>query len=194
MCDTGPDLERLPPVVLYTILQAVRRFEPDLYAHICRTHHLDADRIFGLFTNIEDAGVGQLPDILHTLRSHQAYHDIMFLAGRNALLLWAEEHNISFGGLNPPPARLLSFLKQHFPVFLGLGNYNLMARGSVQFIEVRNSLFARNVDHPEPVCGFYTGIFAQVAQELTHKTPVVQEVRCLAADPDASSCMFQVAL
>lgn len=194
MCDTGHELERLPPVILYTILQAVRRFEPDLYAHICRAYHLDADRIFGLFTDVEEVGAGQLPNILNTLRSHQAYHDIMFLAGRNALLLWAEEHKINFGGLNPPPTRLLNFLKQHFPVFLGLASYNLMARGNVQFVELRNSIFARGADHPEPVCGFYTGMLAQVAQELTRKTPVVVEVRCQASDPDATSCMFQVAL
>lgn len=194
MCDHDGQLERLPPVILYTILQAVRRFEPDLYSHICRTYHLDADRIFGLFTDVEEVGAGQLPDILNTLRSHQAYHDIMFLAGRNALLEWVEEKRVSFGGMSPPPAKLLSFLKQHFPSFLGLGSYNLMARGNIQFVEVRNSLFARGINHPEPVCGFYTGMLAQVAQELTKKTPVVVEVRCQAADPDATSCMFQVAL
>ena len=194
MCDHAGQLERLPPVVMYTILQAVRRFEPDLYAHICRTYHLDADRIFGLFTEIEEIGAGQLPGILETLRSHQAYHDIMFLAGRNALQNLIEERQVNLSGFAQPQTRLQGFLKQHFPAFIGAATYNLMARGNIQFVEVRDSLFTRGVYHPEPVCGYYTGMLAQVAQELTHKNPVVVEVRCQASDPDAAACMFQIAL
>jgi len=87
-------LERFSPLLLYTILSAVRRFEPDFYAHLCRSYHLDADRILGLFSEVEEIGTGQLQGILRDLRAHQAYHDMVYLAGRNAFLFWTEQRRL----------------------------------------------------------------------------------------------------
>src|ERR1044071_5120072 len=113
-------LERFHPILMHSLLVATRRFEPGLYDSICRRFNLDADRILGLFKEVEEVGAGQLPEILATLRNHQAYHEIVFLAGRNSALGWSEANRITLnhkgGG-----ERFSALAKQFLPDFLGRG-------------------------------------------------------------------------
>jgi len=185
-------LERFSPLLLYTILSAVRRFEPDFYAHLCRSYHLDADRILGLFSEVEEIGAGQIQPILRDLRAHQAYHDMVYLAGRNAFLFWAEQHRTRKPLMGSQSARFTSLVKQLLPEFLGGANFTIMLRGSVHFIEIRNSLFARDEQFDRPLCGFYAGFLAEAAKLCGAPAAISSEVRCCANDSTAPTCLFQV--
>jgi hypothetical protein len=185
-------LERFHPLLLYTILSAVRRFEPDFYAHLCRSYHLDADRIMGLFSEVDVIGSGQITGILHDLRSHQAYHDMVYLAGRNALLMWTEQRRFHKPLLGSQASRFTGALKQILPEFLGNAAYTVMLRGNVHFIEVRNSIFTRDTHFDRALCGFYSGCLAELGRFCGLESTVATEVRCCANEPNAPTCLFQV--
>lgn len=187
-------LERFSPVMLQNILTALRRFEPDLYSHLCRRYHLDAERMLGLFSEIETTGLGQLPSLLSDLRGHTAYHEIVFLAGRNALHAEAERQQFRFAKKGGDLAQFQSALKQLLPPFLGLASYTLLVRGELYFVEMRESIFARQVWHHNPVCGFYSGLLAELGTNCVTGAATAVEIRCVANDSEAPSCMFRVGL
>ena len=183
-------LERFHPILMHSLLSATRRFEPGLYDSICRRFNLDADRILGLFTETEEVGPGQLPDILDILRKHTAYHEIVFLAGRNSLLGWAEANRVALnhkGG----EERFATLARQFLPDFLGRGTSNLLLRGKMIYVDVRDSVFARGVESLHPVCGFYEGFLSELGSGCSKHNCVVTEVRCYAMDAP-HSCMFSV--
>jgi hypothetical protein len=186
--------ERFNPLMLYNILDASRRFEPDFYSHLCRTYHLDADRILGLFSEVEQLGSGQLQPVLAELREHHSYHDIVYLAGRNSLHMWLDQEGIAPSSNHGGAARFTGLVKRLLPAFLGHSNYSLMVRGNVQFVEVRDSVFTRGVKHEHPVCGFYSGYLAELGSRCIPGTCGVTEVRCTAVELDATTCLFQVNL
>ena len=188
-------IERFSPLLLHSVLGAVRRFEPDFYAHICRAHHVDADRILGLFSEIEELGPAQMIAILREIREHQAYHDIVFLAGRNALHLLADQQRLRAGLLSfGAAARFSSLLKQVLPPFLGLSSFVHLVRGDLQFVELRDSVFARDAFSVRPLCGFYCGLFTELGA-LTGSAPAQSsEMRCRAMDAEAQSCLIQMSL
>jgi hypothetical protein len=186
----APALERFHPILMHSLLTATRRFEPGLYDSICRRFNLDADRILGLFSEVESVGAGQLPEILSTLRNHQAYHEIVFLAGRNSLLGWAEANRVELnhrGG----EERFSGLARQFMPHFLGRGASTLMSRGKMVYVEVRDSVFARGVESLHPVCGFYEGFLSELGSGCSNRNVKVSEVRCFAMDAP-HSCMLQV--
>lgn len=186
-------LERFHPILLHSLLTATRRFEPSFYESLCRQHSLDADRILGLFTAVEEIGPGPLQGVLSGLRNHSAYHDIVHLAGRNSLLGWSESHRVKLdrsGGA----VRFNALLRQWLPDFAGRSGINYMQRGSVLFVELRDSVFARGVEHEHTVCGFYSGFMGELWAGCQPRNPVASEVRCRAIEPSAPSCMFQVQL
>lgn len=188
-------LERFHPLMLKNILEAVRRFEPDFYAHLCRTYHLDADRIIGLFSVVEELGAGQLQPLLRDLRMHQAYHDIVYLAGRNSLVGWAEDNHFEGPRIGSMQAKFTSSVKSVLHSFLGHATTTAMVRGSLHFIEVRNSIFARDTVHERPLCGFYCGMLAELVHLLGEGGPAaVLETRCCAVDSEAPTCLLQISL
>jgi predicted hydrocarbon binding protein len=187
-------LERFSPVLLQNILLALRRFEPDLYAHICRRYHLDAERMLGLFSEVDATGPGQLGALLGDLRGHTAYHDIVYLAGRNALHAEAQRYNVRFPHKVRDTAQFQTMVKQMLPAFLGQASYTMLVRAELYFIEVRDSIFARGVWHHNPVCGFYAGLLAELGTNCVEGAATAAEIRCVANDPDAPSCMFRVGL
>jgi V4R domain len=183
-------LERFHPILMHSLLTATRRFEPGLYDSICRRFNLDAERILGLFKDVEEVGAGQLPEILSTLRNHQAYHEIVFLAGRNSLLGWAEANRVALnhrGG----EERFSALARQFLPDFLGRGTFTLMSRGKMIYVEVHDSVFARGVESLHPVCGFYEGFLSELGSGCSKHNVKVAEVRCFSMDAP-HSCMFQV--
>jgi hypothetical protein len=184
-------LERFHPIVMHSLLESTRRFEPGLYDSLCRRFNLDADRILGLFSEVETVGSGQLAAVLQALRPHSAYHQIVFLAGRNALLGWAEGNGIALnhrGG----EERFEKLARSFLPNFVGRGSFNLMARGRLVYIEVRDSIFAREVsDSMHPLCGFYSGFLSELGSGVVKHNCPVSEVRCSAMEP-GYSCMFSV--
>lgn len=185
-------LERFNPLLLYTILSAVRRFEPDFYAHLCRSYHLDADRILGLFSEVDVIGTGQIAGILRDLRAHQAYHDMVYLAGRNALLMWTEQKHFRRPVLGNQASRFTGAVKQVLPDFLGKAAYTVMLRGNIHFIEIRDSVFTRDTQYDRALCGFYAGCLAELGKHCGMESTVATEVRCCANDPNAPTCLFQV--
>jgi len=187
-------LEKFHPLMMHNILSATRRFEPDFYAHLCRAYHLDADRILGLFTEIEAIGPGQLSMVLKDLRQHQAYHDIMYLSGRNSLHMWLEHKNLQLDPKASGRNRYASLLKELLVDFLGSATAVQMVRGSLLYLELNNSVFARNVHHDKPVCGFYSGFAAELGANLVPGACTATEVRCCAVEPDAPTCLFQISL
>jgi predicted hydrocarbon binding protein len=187
-------LERFSPVLLQNILLALKRFEPDLYAHLCRQYHLDAERMLGLFSEVDLSGPGQLLPLLSDLRGHQSYHDILYLAGRNAVHAEAQRLGLRFARSGRDTTRFQALIKQLLPPFLGQASYTMLIRGEMHFIELRDSVFARDVLHHNPVCGFYSGLFAELGTNCVEGAATAQEVRCTANDPEASSCMFRVNL
>jgi predicted hydrocarbon binding protein len=187
-------LERFSPVTMQCILTALRRFEPDLYSHLCRVYHLDADRMLGLFSEVDLTGPGQLMPLLKDLRGHQSYHDIVYLAGRNAVVMEAQRLGLKLAKRGRDDSRFHALLKQLLPSFLGRATYTLLSRGDMQFIEMRDSPFAREVLHHNPVCGFYSGLFAELGGSCTDNAATSAEVRCIANDPEAPSCLFRVNL
>lgn len=184
--------ERFNPLLLYTILSAVRRFEPDFYAHLCRSYHLDADRILGLFSEVEEIGGGQIRPMLRDLRAHQAYHDMVYLAGRNAFLMWGEQRKQRRQLFGNQSSRFTALLKQLLPEFLGNASYTAMLRGSVHFIEIRDSVFARDGQYDRSLCGFYAGCLAEAGRFCGMEAALSSEVRCCANEPSAPTCLFQV--
>lgn len=184
--------ERFNPLLLYTILSAVRRFEPDFYAHLCRSYQLDADRILGLFREVEEIGGGQIRSILRDLRAHQAYHDIVYLAGRNAFLMWTEQRRMKKPLIGSHSNRFTALNRQLLPEFLGAATYTSMLRGSVHFIEIRHSIFARDGQYDRPLCGFYAGSLAEAGRFCGMEAAVSTEVRCCALEPSAPTCLIQV--
>jgi hypothetical protein len=183
-------LERFHPIVMHSILTCTRRFEPGLYDSICRRFNLDADRILGLFKEVEEVGSGQLSDVLAALRPHSAYHNIVFLAGRNSLLGWSEARRIALshkGGSE----RFQALVKQYLPDFLGRASFNQMNRGAMVYVEVKGSVFARGAVDDNPVCGFYSGWLSELGSGCQNRQCAVTEVRCAAVD-NAASCMFAV--
>jgi hypothetical protein len=185
-------LERFSPQLMYHLLTAARRVEPDYYNHLCRRFNLDADRILGLFGQLDEIGSGQLSEVLDALHEHECYDDIVFLAGRNAFHMAAQDagQKSSGGGV----ARFCQLVKNLLPPFLGKATLHSMSKGSIQFVEIQNSLFARSALSIRPLCGFYSGWLGECAHLCTDGRCAVAEVRCKAMDANASSCMFQVAL
>lgn len=188
------ELERFSPVMLQNILLSLKRFEPDLYAHLCRQYHLDAERMLGLFSEVDLSGPGQLLPLLSDLRGHQSYHDIVYLAGRNALHAEAQRLGLRFARGGRDTSRFQLLVKQVLPAFLGQASFTTLVRGEMHFIELRDSVFARDVWHHNPVCGFYAGVLAELGTNCVEGAATAQEVRCTASDAEASSCMFRVSL
>lgn len=188
----GASLERFTPQLMYHLLSAARRFEPDYYNHLCRRFNLDADRILGLFGKVDEVGIGQLMDVLRALHEHESYNDIVFLAGRNAFHMAAQEARQTAAGGGAQ--RFAQLVKSLLPQFLGAANVHLMAKGQIQFVEIQNSVFAREVIAIRPLCGFYTGWLSECASLCNEGRCSVAEVRCKALDSNAPNCMFQVAL
>jgi len=185
-------LERFHPILMHSLLTSARRFDPGLYDSLCRRFNLDADRILGLFKEVEDVGSGQIGGVLEVLRGHTAYHEMVFLAGRNSLLGWSEANKFAMnhkGGAE----RFEKLARTFLPDFLGRATFHQMQRGRVIYIEVRNSIFARGVQHANPVCGFYAGFLSELGVGCTGQNCAVSEVRCCAAE-HAPSCMFAVPL
>lgn len=183
-------LERFHPILMHSLLTSTRRFEPGLYDSLCRRFNLDADRILGLFKEVEEVGGGQLIDVLEALRKHTAYHEIVYLAGRNALLGWSEANRFALnhrGGAE----RFEKLARLFLPDFLGRASFNVMGRGRMIYIEVRDSVFARGVQHDHAVCGFYAGFLSELGSGCTPHNCHVSEVRCSAMEHPAS-CMFAV--
>ncbi|MCH7472110.1 hypothetical protein IIA79_04065 [bacterium] len=192
--ENAAGLERFHPLMLYSILGAVRRFEHDFYLHLCRAYHLDAERILGLFTEIEHIGPGQLGSILAELREHNSYHDIVYLAGRNTLSSWCDMQGVKLGRAQGGASRFNTLTKQLLTPFLGIAVFSTMVRGEMHFIEVSDSIFARGVEHLHPVCGFYAGFLSEIASGCIAGSTAVNESSCKAADQDVQSCLFQVPL
>lgn len=192
--DDPQELERFHPVLLYSILEATRRFEPDFYAHLCRSYHIDAERILGLFSEVEIVGGGQLAPILRDLRAHHAYHEIVFLAGRNSLLIWVELHRTRRPAVGNAAALFTSLTHQLLPPFLGAATFSLLLRGELHFVELCNSVFSRGVRHAHPLCGYYAGFLSELARFSGSTHAVVTETQCTALDPDSQTCVLQVAL
>lgn len=190
--DASGQIERFPPLMLHSILTAVRRFEPDFYNHICRVYHLDADRILGLFSEIELLGPGQLIPILKDLREHQSYHTILLLSGRNTFLEHAQLNKLSPGKANGGGTQLLHLIKEEFPRFLGHGSYAPMVLGKQHFIELWSSIFARDIKDERTLCSFYSGFLTELSRLCSSGTATVSEVRCCAADHSANSCLFEI--
>jgi predicted hydrocarbon binding protein len=187
-----PSLERFSPQIMYQLLTATRRFEPDFYSFLCRKHHLDADRMLGLFGSVDELAAAQLADILPDLRQHSSYADIALLAGRNAALSMLEEAKvlrIGGGGM-----RFVQLVKEMSAPLLGRSTVQVLSRGAVQFVEIYGSVFAREAASLKPVCGFYTGFLHELGRMCSKDRVSVMEVRCQAAEPEAASCLFQVAL
>ena len=181
-------------MMMYHILDAVRRFEPDFYSHLCRSYNLDADRIIGLFADVEEMGSGQLVPILRHLRSHDAYHEIVYLAGRNTLLMMADEKLLRPPLLGNNSQKYLTLLKQILPEYLGHASYITMLRGSIHFLEIRDSVFAREADSTNPLCGFYCGLLSELATYCGVEKPYIVEARCCAVEEDATTCLIQISL
>jgi hypothetical protein len=187
-------LERYHPLLLHSVLSAVRRFEPDFYAHLCRAYHLDADRILGLFSEVDQLGAAQLHELLAELRQHQAYFDIMFLAGRNALHSIAEQQRFRPSLLQLSGGRFGALLKHYLPQFLGLSSFVLMVRGDLQFVEIRDTVFSRGVRHERPLCSFYAGFCSELGGLSVKHQALCSEIRCRSVDGESQSCLFQVSL
>ncbi|GEM_PF-6103847 len=192
--DHGDELERFHPVLLYSILEATRRFEPDFYAHLCRTYHVDAERILGLFSEVEVIGSGQLAQLLRDLRAHTAYDDIVYLAGRNSLLIWLELHDIRRPTLSSVSAAFAKLVRELLPPFIGNASVNVLSRGTLLFIEIRDSVFARDVRHDRALCGFYAGFLFELGRFCGSPRAAVTETHCSAMDPDGPTCTLEVAL
>ena len=190
--DRTPALERFPPVMLHSILTAVRRFEPDLYVHICRRHHLDADRILGLFGELEMLGPGQLTQVLADLRAHTSYDQIMRLAGRNTLVEYAALHNLTLNTASEN--KLRTAIGELLPVFSGKAAITLISRGNVLFLEMFDSVFARGISDARTLCGFYCGLLAELGASGSGMPREVTESRCRASNHDTDSCQFQIGL
>jgi hypothetical protein len=187
-------LERFHPLLVQTLLNSVRRFEPDFYAHLCRAFHLDADRMIGLFREVEASGPGQLMPLLRELRAHQSYHDIVYLAGRNSLHAYLELEQVRIKPGSHDAGRFVAMAKQLLPSFTGLASFSHMLKGELHFFELRDSVFAREATHDNPTCGFYAGFLGELGTYFTEGTAVASEVRCCANDPEAVSCLVRVNL
>lgn len=186
------EVERFHPVLLHSILVSMRRFEPDFYSHVSRSFHLDADRVMGLFAQIEEIGPGPLQEMLAEARQHHAYTEIMRLAGRNAVVEYAEMQGIRLGPRRGGETHFRQLLKQILPPLLGHSFHNTMSRKDLIYVEITNSIFARQVQHPNPLCGFYAGALLELGQACTQTTCLSSEVRCHAQAPELASCLFEI--
>jgi predicted hydrocarbon binding protein len=185
-------LERFHPALLHSVLVSLRRFEPDFYAHISRAFHLDADRVMGLFEQIDEIGPGPLIEMLVEVRQHHAYNEIMRLAGRNAVVEYAQAAGIRLGTRRGGEAAFRQLLKQVMPPLLGRSFINTMSRKDLVYVEITDSIFARGVLHPNPVCSFYAGALLELGQACTSDACMSAEVRCHAQAPELASCLFEL--
>lgn len=185
-------VERFHPVLLHSLLVSVRRYDPALYTHLSREYHLDAERIIGLFSELDALGGGQLAELLAELRLQPAYDEMVYLAGRNAFVEVAELQRLNsrfrFGRRD-----LGQTLRQQLPAFLGRGSFNHLQRGEVHFLELRDSIFARSASHHDGLCGFYSGFLVELGALCGPGQWEAGEQRCVAADPDATTCLIQFA-
>jgi hypothetical protein len=185
-------MERFHPALLHSLLVSLRRFEPELYAKVSREHQLDAERISGLFAEVEMLGPGPLSALLAELRQSQSYGDIVYLAGRNAFVEYAEQNRLA-SRLRLGRPDIQQALRQHFTPFVGQAIYNHLQRGEVHFLELRGSLFARHAEHEMPLCGFYCGFLMELGQFCSGRAWESVEQRCCAADLEAPFCLLQFA-
>lgn len=188
------DIEHINPILLHCMLTAVRRYEHELYSHLCRTYHVDADSIAGLFHEVEELSPAQLRQVLAELRQASSYQDIVFLAGRNAFHQWCEVSQQCYDRPGGGIKRFRKLLDKALPSFLGLGRHSMMLKGSLQFVDIRNSLFARGEHALLPLCGFYAGFMEELAKNCTTGTASALETRCIACENDDEGCVFEVVI
>jgi hypothetical protein len=188
------DIERINPIMLYSLLTALRRYEYELYSHLSHKYHLDAERIIGLFQEVEELSPAQLRLILAELRQARSYQDIVFLAGRNAFLHWCEVTGQRYDRPGGGGHRFRALCDRAMPHFLGLAKFSVMLKGRLHFIDIRNSLFARSEHALLPQCGFYAGFMEEMANNCTAAGATAVETRCVACENDDEGCVFEVVI
>lgn len=190
----APEIERLNPIMLHALLTAVRRYERELYSLLSRKYHIDADRIMGLFEEIDELSPAQMKQILAELRETRSYQEIVFLAGRNAFHEWCEVSGQCYDRPGGGGNRFRSLVDKALPSFLGLGKYSVTIKGRLHFIDIHNSLFARGEHALLPLCGFYSGFMEEMARNCTQGNATAVEARCIACENDDEGCVFEVVI
>lgn len=188
------DIERINPIMLHCLLTAVRRYERELYSHLSRKYHVDADRIIGLFQEVDELSPAQLRLILAELRQTRSYQEIVFLAGRNAFHQWCEVSREGYDRPGGGAKRFNRLVDKALPSFLGLAKHTMMLKGRLHFVEIHGSLFARGERALLPLCGFYSGFLEEMAKNCTTATASAVEARCIACENDDEGCIFEVVL
>jgi hypothetical protein len=188
-----PQPELFSPLLLSSLLDALRRLDPEQLRGLCRSSGLDPLRVADLARERSLLAGGPLPELLPALRSYREYGELVKLAGHNACEQWLLREGIR-------PLRTGSSLlfrrtaSRMLEAFSGNSGFAVEQRGRLQFVKLYDSVFARDSLHAHPACGFYSGLLEGLAGRLSRHRCHSTEIICRAVDPDAPCCMFEVAL
>lgn len=179
--------------MLHSLLEALRRYEPDFYTHICRAYHVEPDKIMGLFSQVDQLAPAQLLPMLAEMRQNNSYHDIAYLAGRNAAHKWAVANKANLALKKGGIQRFVKLANDTLPQFTGQAGFSIETRGSICLVELPDTLFSREATSINPLCGFYTGLLYELASACTLKQVQVVESSCRAQSGE-NMCVFEVPL
>src|SRR5688572_28991400 len=161
-----PQPELFSPLLLSSLLEALRRLDPEQLRGLCRDSGLDPQRVSELARERSLMAGGPLPELLPALQSFRDYSDLVKLAGHNACEQWLLREGIR-------PLRSGSSLLfrrtavRMLEAFSGNSGFTVEQRGKLQFVKLYDSIFARDSQQAHPVCGFYSGLLEGLAGRLS---------------------------
>jgi hypothetical protein len=189
---------KVHPLLIISLLDAIRRFDSPLHRKLVREHALSRDSLEALLADGVWASAQKITDVNARLHGHPEYHGILHLAGKNTFLAYLETlpHQPSLlDEILPKGAktgRTLKALAAMVQPFLGGASVNVLRSRDTWFVELAGSIFATRWLSLFPVCTFYEGFFEEGFIEISGLPADVEEVRCTATDPNIASCLFEV--
>jgi len=189
---------KVHPLLIISLLDAIRRFDSPLYGKVVREHALTRSSLEALLEDGVFASAEKIIDVNARLHGHPEYHAIQHLAGKNTFLAYLDTlpHRPSLlEEILPKPVkagRTLKALSTMAGPFLGGARVNVLRSKDIWFVELAGSIFAARWLSLFPVCTFYEGFFEEGFREISGLPADIEEIRCTATDPNISSCLFEV--
>lgn len=187
--DSGPNLHRIDPLLLYNIFDALKRYDFGLLTRLSQDLAVNLDTLQDLAVDGQLLGAGQLTEVLDVVAHHPKYNDIMLLAGRNSFALQSARDGKLRRQFLP---LMMRDIGQRILPFMGESQLEIELKGKVIILRITNSIFAEGRFSLNSLCGFYVGYLQQLGQDCGFRRLDAVESRCACQDEEQHCCLIHV--